>query len=284
MTYKTILVHLDNSRNTEARIAIAASLAHLEQGTHVIGTAMTGISRFILDFAVGAPGSIGSLSQIDTQIAALRSGAATLLDKFDTAASRADIPSYERRLANDESYGGISLQARYADLVVLTQEDPDEPGAEITSDLPEYVAMTSGRPVVVLPYAGKSSCPFNNILVAWDASLEATRAVHHALPLLRRATKVHVAIFNANEQPDVHGEEPGADLALYLSRHGVNVEVLQIEAQIDIGNALLSLCADLQTELMVMGCYGHTRFHEILLGGVSRTILQSMTTPVFMVH
>jgi nucleotide-binding universal stress UspA family protein len=284
MSYKTILVHLDNSKHTEDRIAVAASLARSEQGAHVIGTAMTGISRFVFQAATSTPESIRSPTYINTQIDTLQSQAEMLLDKFDNAAIEAGINSYERRLVDDESYGGISLQARYADLVVLSQEDPEDPGAGITSDLPEYIALTSGRPVLVIPYAGKLTIPFNNIVIAWDASLEATRAVHHALPLLQRANNVHVAVFNSSRQRDVHGEEPGADIALYLSRQNVNVEVLQLEVAIDIGNALLSLCADLQTELIVMGCYGHTRFHEILLGGVSRTVLQSMTTPVFMAH
>lgn len=284
MNYKTILVHMDNSRHTADRIAVAALLANLENGSHVIGTAMTGISRFILDSAASIHEGTGPMPYIDTQIAQLRSQATMILDGFDTAAMRAGITSYERRLVDDESYGGISVQARYADLVVLSQEDPDDPGAGITADLPEYIAMTSGRPVLLLPYAGKTVSAFNNILIAWDGSLEATRAVHHAMPLLQRANKVRVVVFNPARQSEVHGEEPGADIALYLSRHNVNVEVLQFESQIDIGNALLSLCADLQIDLMVMGCYGHTRFHEILLGGVSRTVLQSMTIPVFMVH
>jgi nucleotide-binding universal stress UspA family protein len=284
MAYKTILVHLDNSKHTGDRIAVAAALARLEQGTHVIGAAMTGISRFIMGATIPTPEGSGSISYIDTQITALRSQAETLLDEFDMAAVKAGLTSYERRLVDDESYGGISLQARYADLMVLSQEDPEDPGAGITSDLPEYIAMTSGRPVLVLPYAGKVPAAFRNILVAWDASLEATRAVHHALPLLQRADCVRVVVFNSSRQPDVHGQEPGADVALYLSRHNVNVEVLQQEVQADVGNALMSLCADLQMELMVMGCYGHTRFHEILLGGVSRTILQSMTIPIFMAH
>ena len=93
---------------------------------------------------------------------------------------------------------------------------------------------------------------------------------------------VDVAIFNAEDGGDAHGELPGADIALYLTRHGIKVNVTRQKTRIDIGNSLLSLAADLASDMMVMGGYGHSRFRKILLGGVTRTILGSMTVPVLM--
>jgi nucleotide-binding universal stress UspA family protein len=284
MTYKTILVHLDNSRHTDDRVRIAVSLALREDNAHLIGAAMTGISQYIRDSVTAAPEGLGVLPYVNDQIMTLRQQAAAVLDKFEAAVKRADVTSFEKRLIEDESFGGISLQARYCDLIVLGQADPDDPASTQMADLPEYVAMTGGRPVLLLPYALRYESVGENVMIAWDASLEATRAVHHALPILKRAGKVKVVVFNADTSPNAHGEEPGADIALYLARHGVNVEVSQESAKIDIGNALLSLCADEHADLLVMGCYGHTRFHELLLGGVSRTILQTMTIPVFIAH
>ena len=151
-------------------------------------------------------------------------------------------------------------------------------------DFPEYVVINSGRPVLIVPYAGRFDTFGKRVLVAWDASISATRAVTAALPLLRRADAVEIVVFNADVQDDAHGEQPGADIALYLARHDVKVNVVRQNSKIDIGNALLSMTNDLNSDLMVMGGYGHSRFREILLGGVTRTVLESMTVPVLMAH
>ena len=124
------------------------------------------------------------------------------------------------------------------------------------------------------------------MVIAWDGSLEASRAVSGAIPLLRQADLVQVAVFDPEIGPAAHGEEPGADIALYLARHGVKVDVERQRTgnEIDIGNAILSHVADFGADLLVMGGYGHARVREILMGGVSRTILRSMTIPVLMSH
>lgn len=110
------------------------------------------------------------------------------------------------------------------------------------------------------------------------------KAVHSALPLLRRAKIVEVTVFNPNRPSDAHGEQPGADIASYLARHDIKVDVMQETTESDIGDALLSLAASLNSDLLVMGCYGYSRFREVLLGGVTRTMLKSMSIPVFMSH
>jgi nucleotide-binding universal stress UspA family protein len=114
--------------------------------------------------------------------------------------------------------------------------------------------------------------------------MEATRAVTAALPLLKQAARVTVVVFNPQSRYGVHGQQPGADLALYLSRHGVRVEVSAQPTALDAGNALLSLAADTGADLLVMGGYGHARLREMLLGGVTATILRDMTLPVLMAH
>jgi nucleotide-binding universal stress UspA family protein len=121
-------------------------------------------------------------------------------------------------------------------------------------------------------------------LISWDASRESTRAVTDAIPLLKRADLVQVAIFNPSSKPDAHGEQPGADIALFLARHDIKVEVSVHKTSTDIGNAILSLSHDLDSDMLVMGGYGHSRFREMIMGGVTRTILESMTIPVLMSH
>eukprot|EP01037_Dinobryon_pediforme_P021026 gene21026-21791_t len=274
MSYKTIIVHVDQSKHAAARIRLAAELA-LSHEAHLVGAAMTGISRFIYPD--------GTIS-LDTIISELRDAANVNLDQFEAIVKKLGVPSYERRLTEDDAAGGLAMQARYADLVVVSQTDRSESGDSGASDIPEYVALNSARPVLTIPYAGRFENPGRNVLIAWDGSMEATRAVTNALPLLRRARQVTVVLFNVSRFSGVHGQEPGADIALYLARHGVKVSVSSEFTELDIGNALLSLAADKGADLLVMGSYGHTRFREVLLGGVTQTILKTMTLPVLMSH
>lgn len=279
MSYKTILVHVDHSRHAPQRIRVAAEIA-LRDNAHLVGLAMTGVSRYLLDS--------DTVDQQEpvllTHISALKKQAEQALEKYEELVRQMGVLSWERRLVDDEPAGGVSLEARYADLVVLGQTDTDEVLPAMMSDFPEYVVMYAGRPVLIVPYAGSFEHIGKKILVAWDGSMEASRAINGALPFLRQAHEVKVVVFNADKQVNVHGEQPGADIALYLARHGVNVDVLQETTDQDSGNALLSLAADTFADLLVMGCYAHSRFREVLLGGASRTVLESMTLPVLMAH
>lgn len=279
MSYKTILVHVDQSVHAATRIKIAAKIA-MAENAHLVGAAMIGVSRFVYqDNAVDVTRTI-----VATQIDSLRERANHALAEFEAIAKKMGVLSCEKRLVNDEPEGGLCLQARYCDLVVVGQTDPDEASSRVVSDLPEFVALNCARPVLIVPYAGKFEHVGNNALVAWDGSMEATRAITNAIPLLKHAKNVAVVLFNPSRKSDVHGEQPGADIALYLTRHGIKVEVLQQNTDIDVGNALLSLTVDHSSDMIVMGCYGHTRFREVLLGGVTMTVLKTMTVPVLMSH
>ena len=121
-------------------------------------------------------------------------------------------------------------------------------------------------------------------MICWNASREATRAVADAIPILRRADVVQIAMFNIDKEPDVNAELAGNDLAVYLARHGINVEVLPPRTDKNIGSAVLALAREQSSDLLVMGGYGHTRFREFLLGGVTRTVLGEATMPVLMSH
>lgn len=279
MTYKTVLVHVDETSRSNFRVKFAAEIAMLD-GAHLIGTAVTGVSRFIYQD--------GNISANDPNLTIhlnfLRERAEKATARFNKTVSELGLSSYESAIANDEAGGGIGLQARYSDLVVLGQTNRDEPSPSVLPDFPEYIVMNSGRPVLIIPYAGDFTTVAKRPLISWDASRESTRAVTDAIPLLKRADLVQVAIFNLKAQPDVHGEQPGADIALFLARHGVKVEVSVHKTSTDIGNALLSLSHDLDSDMIVMGGYGHSRLREMIMGGVTRTVLESMTVPVFMSH
>jgi nucleotide-binding universal stress UspA family protein len=273
------VVHVNGSADTERRVWIAAQLARMSKG-RLIGAAMSGVSRFLYaDHATAMGVSLAAQCMDDA-----RKQARENLDRFERQCESLELPSYEARIVDDQAADGLVLQSRYGDLVVLGQANPDDPVSPMEEETPEFVAMNSARPVLVVPYAGDFDAPFRHVLVAWDGSMEATRAVTAAIPLMQRADKVTLAVFNAGRAPDTHGGEPGADIALYLARHGIKVEVSAQVTEIDIGSALLSFAADIDAGLLVMGCYGHSRFREIMLGGATRTILHSMTLPVFMAH
>lgn len=280
MSYKTILVHVDDSAHVAARIAAAAAIA-IAQDAHLIGAAVTGISRFVDEAVAVNPYNPAITPYLDT----LRKRALVCLDRFDEQVRRIGVLSFERRLVDDEVSGGLSLQARYSDLVVVGQSDPGEPARAVDANFPEYVAVTSGTPVLIIPFAREFARIGTHAMVAWNASREARRALQDAIPLLQAAQQVDVVVFNRVAPPDPHGGEPGADVVQYLQRHGV-AAALQTEdvKHGELGAALLSMATASSTDLLVMGCYGHTRFREMLLGGVTRHVLASMTVPVFMSH
>jgi nucleotide-binding universal stress UspA family protein len=281
MSYKTIVVYVNESRHTPKRIEIAADLA-MSEGAHLVGVATTALpAEFYLAGVMG-----DSNAGFEIYLDFLRERANTALAQFEAIAERRGVPSFEKRIAADDAAAGMSLHARYSDLVVIGQNDPDESLPGVRADFPENVVMNCGRPVLVTPYAGRFESIGKRVLIAWDASVEATRAVTAAIPLLKRADIVELAVFNPKVGFGAHGEHPGADIALYLARHGVKIEVSQVKTAdgMDVGNALLSHAADFGADLMVMGGYGHSRFREVLLGGVTDTVLKSMTIPTLMAH
>ena len=139
--------------------------------------------------------------------------------------------------------------------------------------------------MLVIPYAGRFEACGRRVLVAWNASRAATRAVNDAMPLLAGAETVTVLCVDPDEDRRAHGEVPGMDIAVHLARHGVKARVeTTMSGGIGVGNTLLSRASDIGADLLVMGAYGHARVRELLLGGATRTILESMTLPVLMAH
>jgi nucleotide-binding universal stress UspA family protein len=176
----------------------------------------------------------------------------------------------------------LTLAARYADLVVLGQSDP-EPMPEATpGNLPEMVALHGERPILVVPHIGAAQPPGRTVMVCWNGRREASRAAAGALPILKTAQRVVVLTIDPEkgEGPDI-GQQAGE----WLGRHGVKVTVQRDTATAtDTGNVILSRAADAAADLIVMGIYGHSRMRQFVLGGVSRTLLASMTVPLLIAH
>jgi nucleotide-binding universal stress UspA family protein len=190
------------------------------------------------------------------------------------------------RLVEGNLPATVALHARYADVTVLGQVNPYEHRDGLGSDaVAVTTVMTSGRPVLAVPFAGEFPTVGGRVLVAWNASREASRAVNDALPLLQSAEMVTVLAVNPRHGINGHGDVPAADIALHLARHGVRAEAAHTVANdIPEGEALLSYAADIGADLIVCGAYGHSRARELVFGGVTRTLLSEMTAPVFMSH
>jgi len=277
MAYKTILVHIDAGKRCPARVEVAIGLAR-QFDAHLIGlNALTLIQLpgYVVAGAGGMP-----IAEIQKQ----RAGelAARAKDTFNKALSASGLTTAEWRTTELDALDAITLHGRYADLIVIGQPWADD-GSGLGSGFAERAMLEAGRPVLTVPYVGKFSTIGKRILVAWNAGREATRAVTDAIPFMQRAASVQVIVINP--ESGEHGAMPGSDIALYLARHGVNVEVYMDESgQKDIGSEILSRAADFGADLIVMGAYGHSRFREMVMGGASRTIIDSMTVPVLLSH
>jgi nucleotide-binding universal stress UspA family protein len=160
-----------------------------------------------------------------------------------------------------------------------------EPNGVDNDDMIEASLFDSGRPLIVVPYIQKEGLKLDHVVCCWDGSRAAARAVNDGLPLLVKATTVDLLIV-VNEKTDTSPNEiRGAEMAKHLARHDVKVQIVKVPAaDIDVTNAILSYVADVSGTLIVMGGYGHAKLREMILGGVTRGMLHSMTVPVFMSH
>jgi nucleotide-binding universal stress UspA family protein len=292
MGFKDILVALDTGPAARGRVELAASLAE-RFDAHLIGLHTS--------VAAEAPRRPGYFELFDRSLLdplyrdfaeKMRLEADEMRSLFEEITNRRGL-SAEWRTASRAASGSPSeitaMHGRYADLIVLGQIDPDDTQALLFRPLPEEVALAVGRPILVIPYVGSWPEIGRRVLIGWDDSREATRAINDAVPLLVGAESVTILAVDPAQGPRnlnrSHGEVPGADIALHLARHGVKATTERtVSAGIGAGNALLSRASDLEADLLVMGVYGHSRVRELLLGGATRTVLESMTLPILMAH
>lgn len=280
MDYKTILVHLDQGVRTAERLELAFNLAGAFDA-HLVGS--FALSALQMPAYVLAEGGMPLIEATRRHRAEALAGAKAV---FDAAAGRNRGVKAEWRASERDALDVMRLSARYADLAIIGQH---ERGAQrddgLAREFVEEFVLSAGRPALIVPYAGRFARIGTKVLVAWDAGQQSARAVVDSLPLLARAVEVKVMVFDPDRGGADHGDIPGADIALYLARHGVKVLVSQQRCGDErIGEQILSRAADMDADLIVMGAYGHSRVRELVLGGVTRTLLESMTVPVLMSH
>jgi nucleotide-binding universal stress UspA family protein len=273
---RRILVHLDGPSHAAERLAVARRLA-LAHGAQVAVLYAAVPVTLLVPYPVAAGAMVASsLAGIDGE---RRSGAR---QAFEACFESPGVDATWAEVADLGAEATFAHQALYADLAVLGQRDPDEPHTGgVAPGFVELVLARSGRPALLLPFAGVPAGAFDTVAIAWKETPEAARAVAAALPLLRQARHVHAMTWSW-QPPAVHGT--ALDLPGWLQQHGIAAQWHRegADGSHDIGERILSRCADLGAELLVMGCYGHARAREWLLGGASRTVLRAMTLPVLM--
>jgi nucleotide-binding universal stress UspA family protein len=276
MNHKTILVHCDASKSVSRRLVVAADLAQ-RFGARLVGLHV----RPRPETPVFFDGGFAMNDFFKSFDESMKADEAAASGAF-TKAIKGKHLATEWRVADGYIDSELAMQSRYADLVILGQAESESTATP--SDLPETVALATGRPVLVVPYIGATP-PGKVVLLCWNASREVARAAADALPLLTAANKVIVLVVNPTASDQGHGAEPGADAALWLARHGVKATILcHVAPDVDVGGVILSRATDQGADLIVMGIYGHSRMREMVLGGASRTLLSSMTVPIFMAH
>ena len=274
---KDIVVNLsvDPSRDVAGNYAISLAEAF---GAHLAAVAFS-------YEPVIPPTIMGSIpaSFIDEQREQNDKAASDALARFDEAARRAGI-SFESRALAASLAGGADMFGRFArrfDIAVVGQAEPNAVAPEEL--IVEGALFGSGRPVLVVPYIQKGGLTLNRVMVAWDGSRNAARAVADAMPIFGKAKQVDVVVVGNDKGKS--DEIPGADIAQHLARHDLKVDLKRIVAtDTDVANTLLSHAADTSADFIVMGGYGHSRLREFILGGATRGILSAMTVPVLMSH
>jgi nucleotide-binding universal stress UspA family protein len=274
--YKDIVVQLGAGLQRDVAGEFAISVAS-ELESHLSGVAFSyepPISGGMLD---GVTPAVIDRWREERQAEAERARKA-----FDEMARKAGIVFDSRVLSDDTADAAyvFSAVARNYDLSVVAQAQPDLGVAESLTI--EAALFDSGRPVLVVPYIQEAGLKLDRVVVCWDGSRNAARAVGDAMPLLARAGRIDVVTIETKES---RSEFKGAQIAEHLARHKLKVDLKPIVApDTDVANVILSFVADNSGDLIVMGAYGHTRIREFVLGGTTRGILESMTVPALMAH
>jgi nucleotide-binding universal stress UspA family protein len=275
---KDIIVNLEHDvardRGRDFAISVAESF-----DAHIAGVAFAYVPEF--------PGYVTPQLQpemIDQMIEVSKKAAMAAIDRFEAAAKRSRLTAEHRllRAIGEVAPAMLAKLARRFDLGVFMQSDPKR----VRNDaMIETSLFQSGRPLIVVPYIQREGLKLDRVVCCWDGSNAAARAINDALPLLAKATNVKLLIVLDEKTKNDGHEIRGVQMADHLARHDVMVEVEAMPARdIDVADAILSYVANCSASLVVMGGYGHARIRELVLGGVTRDMLKSMTVPVFMSH
>ena len=277
--FKDLMLHLDGTGEDEIRLAHAEAIA-TRFGAHVTGLYANPLPDYMIAFG-GEPGftAMGAVVEMEERA---RAEGDLVLARLEARFQRLAAPHEIRRIAAqrmDIPRLGAS-EARWADLFVASA--PYRNSETYVGDrLLEAVLFEGGHAVCAIPPGQRPKAESRNVLIAWQDTREAARAVAEALPFLRQATKTRLIRVAAQDSQ----AEPVMDVAAHLDRHGVEVEIMAVEAENrTVAQILIEEAHKMSADLVVMGAYGHSRFREWILGGATREMLASSDVPIFMAH
>lgn len=273
MTYKTILAVLDTPKNAALITDFSAGLAEKFEA-HVIGLHAEAIAAvpLVAPMEIPDPATVQALQDM------AQKETHTVETVFAERMRRNGLSSEWRSFVTTAGYGSQSLidSARTADLIIAAQGDSSLLG-DNRADLESFL-FEGGRPVLLVPYVAKAPKDIRRVMIAWNGSREATRATFDALPFLKAADTVEIFSVNPPETPSQSPSMAGAELAATLARHGINISVVSEDSgSLPASAAIENRLSDSSIDLLVMGAYSHKRWWEVLFGGVTRTLLDSMT-------
>ncbi len=272
MAMKHLLVHVDASERSVARLDFAVALAKRFQAK------LTGLFAQKESFGpsiVARRASENLLkSMADTQA------------RFEEATKAAGVQGEWWQVEHGEHTNVVTqtvICARYADLAILGQHDPD--ASVVPEDVVEQVLLNSGRPVLVFPHIGRYGAPGGKTLIAWNGSREAARAVNDAIPLMQGAEEVTVLAVHAGELPPNAGKVPQVDIVAHLAAHGIEAKLERLPlSEIAFADAVLNRAYETDSNLLVMGGYGQYGFPHLLRGSNTRHVLRTLTLPALLSH
>ena len=275
---KDIIVHLEHQAARDPARDFAVTIAEIFDA-HLAAVAFAYAPDFPGYVMLEIPSDIVAQMMAESEKAALAA-----IERFEAAARRSLISAEHRLIKTAGATAPVLLStlARRFDLSVLMQSEPN--GVD-NDDMIETTLFESGRPLIVVPYIQKDGLKLDHVVCCWDGSRAATRAINDGLPLLTKATTVDLLIVLNEKTNTAPNEIRGVEMPKHLARHSVKGQIVKVSAaDIDVTNGILSYVADVSGTLIVMGGYGHAKLREMILGGVTRGMLQSMTVPVFMSH
>lgn len=279
MQYRDILVYLDDGVSNIERVNTAISIAKYNNArlTGVVLNAEPSLNTMML---IGVKAG-------DKLARETREQSESILESFLGIATEADLNCRTRLIECKGNRAGhrLSQLARNYDLNIMRQANPDNPNAEFVKEVTEAVLFASGRPVFFMPYIGAHRIPCKRAVIAWDGSAASTRAVHDSLPLMEQMEEVIILVVDAQDHPRANGELLGDNVSDHLKCHNINNRIHRVPSGgVSTSTVILNTLSDEGADILIMGGYGTSRLREIMLGGVTRTLLKSMTVPVIMSH
>ncbi|MDB5657243.1 MAG: Universal stress protein UspA [Tardiphaga sp.] len=280
MALKSLVVFVDPTPQGEARVRYAIKLA-VQHEAHLIGVFIAPASwgRNPADAFVRGPVAIREM--VERHNVEELATAAAALKSFETLAARERLSHEFRLIKESDASELVRLHSLHTDLIVSSHPAPDDKPSMASVDA---MLMATGVPFLVVPDGWQCNEVATNVLFAWNASREARRAITDSLPLLRSAKSVAVVVIDSQKNAS-HGEQPGADVAHYLSRHGVKARVEERKSNgVPVADVIRAFAVEDGSDLIVLGAYSHARSREFIFGGVTRSLLKKVTIPMFLAH